>query len=88
LKINRKGSFWLVVVIAGLAVLFLMYRTARDRARSYLPIPLAIDFLPSALEWRPVFLASFCSLLVGIVFGVYPGRKAAHYDPIVSFRYE
>jgi putative ABC transport system permease protein len=53
-----------------------------------LAIPLVIDFLPTTLKWWSVFVAFFFSVSVGIFFGVYPARKAAHYDPIVALRYE
>ncbi len=35
-----------------------------------------------------VVVAVGFSLLVGVVFGVWPARQAAHLDPIDALRYE
>jgi putative ABC transport system permease protein len=51
-------------------------------------IPYFIDFLPTHLAWWSVAVAFLFSVAVGVFFGVYPARKAAHYDPIVALRYE
>jgi putative ABC transport system permease protein len=51
-------------------------------------IPVFIQFLPSKLNMWSVLLAFFFSAGVGIFFGVYPAKKAAELDPLISLRYE
>jgi putative ABC transport system permease protein len=35
-----------------------------------------------------IFIAFFVSVVVGIIFGFFPARKAAQQDPVISLRYE
>ena len=49
------------------------------------PIVHALE--PRIAPWS-VMLSLFISLGVGLVFGVYPARRAAHLDPIEALRHE
>jgi len=44
--------------------------------------------LTFSIPWKIMILASIISLLVGLIFGLYPAVKAAKQDPIESLRYE
>lgn len=56
-------------------------RIARDVA------PIVHTLEPRAVPWS-VFLLLDISLSVGLLFGVYPARKAARRDPIEGLRHE
>ncbi len=44
--------------------------------------------LPTQLAWWSVFVAMTVAVLTGLIFGLYPARKAAKQDPIVALRHD
>ncbi len=47
-----------------------------------------VTSVPMALPWSSVFLGVGLSGMVGLFFGIYPARRAAHLDPIEALRVE
>ena len=72
-SIVLSGLGGLVGIFTGLAVTFV--------AAKWLHIALVID--PSI-----TLIALIFSMLIGIVFGIIPARKAANMNPIDALRYE
>ncbi|UYV11887.1 MAG: ABC transporter permease [Phycisphaera sp.] len=44
--------------------------------------------LPTQLAWWSVIVAMTVAVLTGLIFGLYPARKAARQDPIVALRHD
>jgi len=47
-----------------------------------------VTTLHPAITLSPILYAFFFSMIIGVVFGVYPARKAARLNPIDALRYE
>jgi len=44
--------------------------------------------IPPVVDFKSIFFAFMGSVLLGLIFGVYPAKKAADLDPIESLRFE
>jgi putative ABC transport system permease protein len=73
---TNVGGF--VGVLAGLALVY---------AIPYLAQHLANAHLPAKLDLFSIFLSLGVAVGVGIIFGIYPARRASHLDPIEALRH-
>jgi putative ABC transport system permease protein len=83
------GSGGLLGVAFGLLCgpLFRSFRSVLTTLDPDLLPPIVYNLEPRIAPWS-VVLSLFISLGVGLVFGVYPARRAAHMNPIEALRHE
>ena len=55
---------------------------------SFAAIVAAVSPLPARITWWSVALALALGAGIGVLFGVYPARRAARLDPITAMRAE
>jgi len=81
-----------VGILAGLGCPWMLVRL-RELLQEVFPTATAglpdivVEATPVVLPWS-VALAFGISVLIGIVFGIYPARRAAYLDPIEALRHE
>ena len=83
------GSGGLLGVAFGLMCgpLFRGLRTVVSTLNPDLLPPIVYNLEPRIAPWS-VVLSLFISLGVGLIFGVYPARRAAYMNPIDALRHE
>ncbi|OGY93529.1 MAG: hypothetical protein A2406_02765 [Candidatus Komeilibacteria bacterium RIFOXYC1_FULL_37_11] len=76
ITITSLGGFF--GIILGIMVIYLVYLIANYYNMDW----------PFALSWSGILLAIGFSVAVGLIFGLYPAKKAANLDPITALRKE
>ena len=65
-------------IVIGVAVSFLVSVVAQALSYSW----------PFLISWQSIVVATLVSMAIGIVFGLYPARKASKISPMEALRYE
>jgi putative ABC transport system permease protein len=65
-------------IIIGIVISFLISAVAQALQYSW-------QFL---ISWQSIIIAAAVSIAIGIIFGLYPARKAAKISPMEALRYE
>jgi putative ABC transport system permease protein len=70
------------------AVLLSVFGGLLGLALSFIIVLLVQKFFPAYINWQSVAIALGVSSAIGVIFGVFPARKAANLSPIEAIRYE
>ena len=70
------------------AVVLSVFGGAMGLGISELIVLLMRSFFPAYISWQSILLALGTSSGIGIIFGVFPAKKAADLSPIDAIRYE
>lgn len=70
------------------AVLLSLFGGLLGLTLSFLIVLLVQKFFPAYINWQSVAIALGVSSAIGVIFGVFPARKASNLSPIDAIRYE